>query len=159
MDLAYSWLEGNATSQWACASYAANFQVFGVRGGNPNSYAGWGTTFQIPTIPDGSSQTLFFAEKLMYCTNGGPKGNLLFHGGWDATLAPVFAGVSGPAAKFQTGVTQQNCNYALAHAFTAGGIQVGMGDGSVRGVSPSVSAATWTQVVDPADGQVLGSDW
>jgi hypothetical protein len=94
----------------------------------------------------------------MFCQKSG-KGNLTFHGGWDATLGPYFAGVSGAGAKFQTGVTPQNCDYTLAHAFTAGGIQVGMGDGSVRSVSPSLSAATWALAVDPADGQVLGSDW
>jgi prepilin-type N-terminal cleavage/methylation domain-containing protein len=159
MNLAYSWLNGNNPTAWSCSSYAYNFQVFGVRGGNPNSYAGWGTTYTLQTIPDGTSQTILLAEKLMYCTNAPNKGNLLFHGGWDPTLAPAFASLSGPTAKFQTGVTQQNCNYQLAHAFSASGILVAMGDGSSRTVNPSISVTTWGQAVDPADGSVLGSDW
>jgi hypothetical protein len=41
----------------------------------------------------------------------------------------------------------------------AGGILVGLGDGSVRLVTTSVSRTTWINAVDPADGNVLGSDW
>jgi prepilin-type N-terminal cleavage/methylation domain-containing protein len=36
---------------------------------------------------------------------------------------------------------------------------VSMGDGSVRTVSSSVSAATWLNACIPNDGNVLGSDW
>jgi hypothetical protein len=35
----------------------------------------------------------------------------------------------------------------------------GLGDGSVRFVSQSVSATTWANACDPRDGNVLGSDW
>ena len=38
-------------------------------------------------------------------------------------------------------------------------MNVCMIDGSVRGVSPSVTAATWWNAVHPADGNPLGSDW
>ena len=38
-------------------------------------------------------------------------------------------------------------------------MQVGLVDGSVRGVNPSVSAATWWTAVNPRDGLVNGSDW
>jgi len=36
---------------------------------------------------------------------------------------------------------------------------VGLGDGSVRSVSGSVSVATWRSALLPNDGRVLGSDW
>ena len=36
---------------------------------------------------------------------------------------------------------------------------VGMGDGSVKLVNPSVSATTFGLAVDPGDGLPLGSDW
>jgi hypothetical protein len=39
------------------------------------------------------------------------------------------------------------------------GMMVGMGDGSVRAVSPGVSAATWAAACDPRDGVPLGNDW
>jgi prepilin-type N-terminal cleavage/methylation domain-containing protein len=53
----------------------------------------------------------------------------------------------------------KTCNPTLVQAFSVGGIQVSMGDGSVRGVNPAVSQQTWGRAIDPADGGVLGSDW
>jgi prepilin-type N-terminal cleavage/methylation domain-containing protein len=156
--ISYWWLQGGVNTNWAATSYASNFQVFGVRGGNAYDYGAWGTTYQVSTIPDGSSNTIFFAEKLMYCRNQ-DRGNLLFLGGWDPTQTPTFAALTSPGTKFQTGVTQQNCNEDLATAFSASGILVSLGDGSTRTVSPGVTAATWGMAVDPADGLVLGSDW
>jgi len=158
LSINYGWLEGGANSDWSLTSYAFNFQVFGVRGGNAYSYNGWGGTYRIDTIPDGSSNTIFFAEKLMYC-QAQNRGNLLFHGGWDATRAPMFAGLTSANTKFQPGGKQSTCNRAVAHALTSAGCLVGMGDGSVRSVSAGVSSTTWGYAVDPADGQVLGSDW
>ena len=84
------------------------------------------------------------------------RGNLLFHGGWDANYAPMFNGKS-VGTKFQTGVTQQNCNMDVAHAFTAGGLNVSFGDGSVRSISAGIDATTWSRLIDPADGQVVGN--
>ena len=156
--ISYSWLENNASLPWACGSYAANFQVFGVRGGNPNSYAGWGGTYKLHTIPDGDSNTIFFAEKRMLCDNT-RSANLWAHGGWNPTYAPFFAAVSGPGAKFQVQPTDANCDGPLATAFTAAGLLVSLGDGSTRTVSPGVSQPTWQYAVDPADGHALNNDW
>jgi prepilin-type N-terminal cleavage/methylation domain-containing protein len=36
---------------------------------------------------------------------------------------------------------------------------VGLADGSVRGVTASITPATWSSALLPADGNVLGSDW
>jgi prepilin-type N-terminal cleavage/methylation domain-containing protein len=153
-DVQYSWLLSNAVTQWAASSYAFNYQVFGRRGGTPTNSDHWGTTLKIDTIADGSSQTMFFAEKLMVC---GTSGNLIMHGGWNIVHCPTFATV--PAAKFQVQPTQANCDRSLATAFTAGGIQVSMGDGSVRAVNSAVTVTTWGQAADPSDGTVLGSNW
>jgi type II secretory pathway pseudopilin PulG len=38
-------------------------------------------------------------------------------------------------------------------------IQVGLGDGSVRGVSVKISETTWKAALTPAGGEVLGADW
>ncbi len=40
-----------------------------------------------------------------------------------------------------------------------GGMVCGIGDGSVRIVSGSISYFTWMHANEPSDGQVLGSDW
>jgi prepilin-type processing-associated H-X9-DG protein len=53
----------------------------------------------------------------------------------------------------------KDCDRAGLQAFTAGGMQVLMVDGSVRTVSPSVSLRTLAAALVPNDGQVLGSDW
>jgi hypothetical protein len=36
---------------------------------------------------------------------------------------------------------------------------VGLGDGSIRTVAPSVSKTTWQNACNPMDGAPLGSDW
>ncbi len=46
-----------------------------------------------------------------------------------------------------------------ANSNHTGGVQVGMGDGSVRMVSTGVSTATWWYALTPAGGEVLGNDW
>jgi prepilin-type N-terminal cleavage/methylation domain-containing protein len=52
-----------------------------------------------------------------------------------------------------------NCNPFGYQAFSLGGIQVGLGDGSSRTVTPGVSVATWTAALTPAAGDELGTDW
>jgi prepilin-type N-terminal cleavage/methylation domain-containing protein len=150
-DLQYSWLESNAKTQWSGTSYAYNFKVFASRNTTPNDSRYWYTFFTIASIPDGSSNVPFLAEKMMHCPSQS-RGNLLFHGGWVPAHAPMFNGFAS-GVKFQTGVKPNNCNMDLAHAFSVSGIQISMGDGSVRMVSPTVSTTVWSQMVDPMDGQ------
>jgi len=56
-------------------------------------------------------------------------------------------------------LAQGGCDPTRLQSLTASGLQVAMGDGSVRNVSPSISQRTWGYAVDPGDGFVLGSDW
>jgi prepilin-type N-terminal cleavage/methylation domain-containing protein len=51
------------------------------------------------------------------------------------------------------------CNPCMLQAPNAAGLQVGMGDGSVRMVSTGISQFTWSLAVTPNDGLVLGRDW
>jgi type II secretory pathway pseudopilin PulG len=51
------------------------------------------------------------------------------------------------------------CDPTRLQAYTSAGIQVGMGDGSVRIVSTGISQVTWGRAIDPADGYPLGPDW
>jgi hypothetical protein len=41
----------------------------------------------------------------------------------------------------------------------AGGLMVGMGDGSVRMVSSGVSQYSWNLALNPSDGLTLDSSW
>ena len=71
--------------------------------------------------------------------------------------APEFTPVAGKT--FETPQYAYSCSASLPQAFSAGGIQVGLLDGSVRTVSPSVSASTWAAALTPAQGDLLGTDW
>jgi hypothetical protein len=53
----------------------------------------------------------------------------------------------------------QVCDYRLAQSPHPGGIQVGLGDGSARFVSGSVSGETWWAACTPGNNEVLGNDW
>jgi len=53
----------------------------------------------------------------------------------------------------------KQCDPLRLQSFTAGGIQVGMGDGSVRAVAGGISQPTWGRAIDPRDNGVLGNDW
>jgi hypothetical protein len=71
--------------------------------------------------------------------------------------APMFAYYSHD--RFQTVPPLEKCDPELPQALVPAGIQVAMGDGSVRLVSPDVSAQTWWYACTPADGEILGPDW
>jgi prepilin-type N-terminal cleavage/methylation domain-containing protein len=183
----------NYTGPTSCTSYAINFQVFGGRGtefpsGGP--LGGWPPKWDNSrnpgNIPDGSSNTVLFAEKMMVvrnantsnrdtgnaiifcpeCPIGSPAGTA--NTGWGNGSYPLFNHINITRnattgriefPKFQVGVTPQNANPRLAHALTASGITVALADGSVRTVNPSVSNDTWITVCDPEDGFVIGNDW
>jgi hypothetical protein len=38
-------------------------------------------------------------------------------------------------------------------------MNIAMMDGSIRSITSDLSETTWTNALDPADGQALGSDW
>jgi len=60
---------------------------------------------------------------------------------------------------FQAGPAPSACNWYVLQSGHSGSMNVGLGDGSVRAVTPSISANTWAQACVPSDSQVLGSDW
>jgi len=51
------------------------------------------------------------------------------------------------------------CDPKRLQGLSNGGILVGLGDGSVRAVSGSVSQPTWGRAIDPNDRGVLGTNW
>jgi hypothetical protein len=52
-----------------------------------------------------------------------------------------------------------NCDPLRASTAHTGGMVVGLADGSVRTLSPSMSPLTWWFALTPSGGEVLGSDW
>jgi prepilin-type N-terminal cleavage/methylation domain-containing protein len=67
------------------------------------------------------------------------------------------------ASKYMTAIqshpTIAQCEPSRLQAMSAGGMMVGMMDGSVRTVSASISVDTLARAVVPDDGFVLGNDW
>jgi len=168
------WSAGNV-NQYMGSSYAANFQVFGrgLTGGYGTSY---NSLYGIGNIPDGTSNTIGFAEKLAACaTSGGTSGGDIWAhpgGDWGSwQWAPNFAIAWSTAA----GITSQGnwnqppqyqpfpwntaCDAYRPSTAHSGTCQVSLLDGSVRGVTPTVTQTTWIIAVDPADNTPLPSNW
>jgi hypothetical protein len=59
----------------------------------------------------------------------------------------------------QVAPTQAACLKQLSQSAHTGQVLVGLMDGSVRGVSQSITQKTWMFALLPADGFTLGSDW
>lgn len=131
----------NVYKSWlATTNYAANWMVFGEGGRT------------IAQIPDGTSNTLMFAQRYQMC-NGTPTA-----WGYPSpyTWAPIFAYDN--QSLFQLSPKQDECDPTRAQA--VGGVPlIGMCDGSVRTVSARLSAMTWANLCDPADGNVIGDDF
>ncbi len=158
---------------WGVSNYGMNNYVFG----DPVNGRTWTPSRKdmITTALDGLSNTVFFAEMYGTCGDTTVVTNLSASLWADANqewrpgfnLAPggVGAGkgnVTGyPAArKFQVQPHfSNNCQMDRPQGIHTGGIMLGLGDGSVRFLSGSVSDLTWQRATDPRDGNPLGSDW
>ena len=51
------------------------------------------------------------------------------------------------------------CDAARAQSPHSGGMNVGVGDASVRFISGSVQQQLWYNLCDPRDGNVINGDW
>jgi prepilin-type N-terminal cleavage/methylation domain-containing protein len=60
---------------------------------------------------------------------------------------------------FQITPASGSCIYGVLVSPHTAAMMVGLGDGSVRVVSPGISTATWYNACNPKDGNPLGSDW
>ncbi len=153
-------------------SYAGNIQVFGL--GSPPGYTTsnntnviksyWMGSPRMPaSFPDGTSNTILIAEKYGGCSPFAGGGNIWAR--WDDldTWQPMFAGfVTGVASKFQVQpnpFSSSSCNPAVAQSGHTSGMNVGMGDGSVRFLSQGLNSTTWWIAVVPNDGLSMPSDW
>jgi len=165
----YTNVDGHGgAGSWSATSYAYNYQLFKTN---------WDGYPRFPaSIPDGTSNTIFYTEKY-----GQPS-----HDGWTVDWggntwwewAPKFAyDATGPNYKFLLQPTLDYCdntsNYLysieagtmrnpcslLADSPHSGGINCGLGDGSVKFVSQAVGGVTWWSAITPAGGETNGPDW
>jgi prepilin-type processing-associated H-X9-DG protein len=133
----------------ATTSYAANFQLFG----DPVANTFQGSPRLPASIPDGTSNTIFFTERHQIC-QGEPNG-WGYTGAY--TWAPAFAYLS--TGKFQVQPALKDCDPTVGQSPHPGGINVALGDGSVRLVADKISPQTWWHAITPNGGEVLGPDW
>jgi prepilin-type N-terminal cleavage/methylation domain-containing protein len=179
---------GTLGANWAAASYAPNYWMFGYANilDTSTGFNQCESQYTIANIPDGTSNTIGVMERLgcfpvpiggLYYTNawcypesispyfpsGGQGGTGFNEGGSIAQLPSWGFNLPQISPRLTTTAASQAAGIPYAHPYfpnTAHSTeQVLMMDGSVRGVSSSVSQTTWNNVVQPADGNTIGPDW
>ncbi|HJT79354.1 MAG TPA: DUF1559 domain-containing protein [Gemmataceae bacterium] len=165
----------------AC-DYAGNVMVF-----EPGFAAPSHPGTLITAMPDGTSNTVLFAERYKDChfADGGTFCAWALHTHpqvfpparpgfgmandpndqyWALNVTGGFASM--PSARysfgniaFQAAPTAAACNPYVTQSGHPGGMTVGLGDASVRFVSEGISVNTWVRACVPNDGNPLGPDW
>jgi prepilin-type N-terminal cleavage/methylation domain-containing protein len=161
-------IQSGSANYFAGSSYAANYLVFGNPNAGSDGLRMQGASRIPASFPDGTSNTIMFAEVYVSCD---PANNIAASLWADSTTPwrPVFChntpdktlpGGHGACNMFQSQPNPQaTCDPSRAQSAHAGGINVCLGDGSVRFISSSISATTWANACDPRDGNVLAADW
>jgi prepilin-type N-terminal cleavage/methylation domain-containing protein len=169
------------TSSWAASSYAINWHLIGYTSGTSVKYL---SSSMLSSVPDGTSNTVLFTEKYAACQRiaNTPKnvGTLWAHAP-NVDWSPYFAwnhpkhvaGTADPRlqnwdqppqiqpsmALVAAGSTREQCDVSRPSTGHSNACLVGLGDGSVKPVSGTISQKTWQAAILPADGVPLGSDW
>jgi prepilin-type N-terminal cleavage/methylation domain-containing protein/prepilin-type processing-associated H-X9-DG protein len=160
-------------SGWAAVgSYVYNGMIF---------QADWVGYSRFPaSITDGTSNTIFFTETYAGGTyqnsdqslwwwdynsfqtptsSNGDCGGLNYFGvNYTPLIKPTPTFCQTNTTPWTWGGAASVCMCRAVSPHT-GGINVGLGDGSVRFVTAGVSGTTWFAASTPAGGEVLGSDW
>jgi prepilin-type N-terminal cleavage/methylation domain-containing protein len=157
------------------SNYACNPLLFNTSAGTV--YA----QYKIGNIPDGTSNTIGFTERIALQSDN----NGMLWGGTSTTVAPpaqntilnpaagttavtpaITTALSGPIYTYvntvpflSIGKTPSTATGNAPTCCHAGSIQANMMDGSVRGISSSVSAVSWTAANTPAAGDLADSTW
>jgi prepilin-type N-terminal cleavage/methylation domain-containing protein/prepilin-type processing-associated H-X9-DG protein len=163
----------NGSSGWAAVgSYAYNGILF------PADWVGYS---RFPaSITDGTSNTIFMTEVYAGGTyrhtdqtlwwwdynsfmtpraNNGDCGTLGYYGlAFTPMIQPSPTYCANTKIRWGWGGAASVCMCRAVSPHT-GGINAGMGDGSVHLVAQGISPTTWFAAVTPANGDLLGSDW
>lgn len=140
-------------------NYAVNGQIFGG-GGNP----------KIPgAMLDGTSITALMYERYGICAGYVPNpwslsgATVVTPADSNANNAALAYQGTIPAppgwSKFQGQPATFACTAGLTQTGHTAGMNVLMGDASVKLVAPSISQTTWSAVVTPNSQDIVGGDW
>jgi prepilin-type N-terminal cleavage/methylation domain-containing protein len=145
----------------ARTSYGINGQIFR----HNYRWGGVGLNRFPASLPDGTSNTILYTEKLQNtfkCTGCCNNYRDNYWPDWGPIISSRDCGEpTGPAALFQStckGIPS-SCDGNRASTPHTAGINAALGDGSVRFVSAGVTPNTWWYAMTPAGGETLGPDW
>jgi len=144
----------SASSTAGATSYATNYLAFGT------------APIAITGITDGTSNTVAFSERYMIAAAGtGPSTHLYAKTGASNGTPPganssgftylVASSSIAPQIKPKTSDASEQAPQGCA----TGSMMCVMCDGSVKSVSPSVSAATWYVYNTPSTGELPQAEW
>jgi prepilin-type N-terminal cleavage/methylation domain-containing protein len=131
----------------------SNTILFGTRYSFNVAVGGLGTQTNACSQVDGiltANSGPFFGSLVSTGTTSSAVTQTTLAGGWQ--VAPTLSQANCTAFVLTVG------NY-VGHSFGTGGMQVGLGDASVRTVSANISGNTWNSAMQPNDGFPLGNDW
>lgn len=131
-----------------------------------DSYSSTGTmATSVQIFTDGTSNTMLFGERVAGCSTSGSAS-------WPSLYGPyqeqIYENISGSIYQYsyglvgvQSGVTYSNCgtNWSTYLMTTrTSSVQIALADGSVKGVNKNISATTFANLINPADGNPIGAD-
>lgn len=155
---------------------AETTDYFGIRDIHDSSYNrmkgvftdvwfGQGRPKRLANIKDGTSNTIAFVEKAglpeLYA-NGRlvDEDTYYFYASWAGPSGiQVYSVVkdSNPTSPFPSGTEFLNArNNHTPYSFHPGGLNIGLLDGSVQFLNDNVEFETWSRLIQPRDGKVVG---
>jgi prepilin-type N-terminal cleavage/methylation domain-containing protein len=153
---------------WAIGNYSANYLVFG----DPPNQSTEGAA-RIPiTFRDGTANPVIYAERYGTCGSSGIVNHSSTYGNlWsdsNTVWRPVICmggGTPPQRGYFECNMFQVNpdwirsCDFTRAQSAHSMGMNICLGDGSVRFVSGDMNPRTWAAICDPRDGNVVSGEW
>jgi prepilin-type N-terminal cleavage/methylation domain-containing protein len=136
-------------------NYVVNYQVFGMS-----------LAPKVPSsFPDGAATTVMYYERYGECNGSGPP--VWDGGGNSQNYALAYVGTPSNPGSWMVNnlypVFQSSPTVALCNPYNTQGMHNGqnclLGDGSVRLIAPTVTAASWNAAVTPAGLDVVGNDF
>ncbi len=177
---------------WAGASYAGNLRVFGnvvgtdavkpvestdMTSTTPPTPPKWQGKSRLPALSDGTSNTIFFTERIGMCNDDGSYpsghangGNMWTRWDWLDAWQPAFAAFSNANPPFSDYMFQgassanpwtypSNCDPYRPQSLHNGDIvNFAMGDGGVRLFNTSMTTKTFWALCTPNSGDQPGLD-
>lgn len=169
-DNGYPQTTAGGADAWAVSCYAANYLVFGEPEAADQELRLQGTPSLSRTFPDGTSNSIIFAERYATCQyTGSQKLASLWadsNGWWRPSFCinekfqwPTMSGYQ-PCLIFQDMPNKfETCEAQRAQSPHPGGINTCFGDGSVHFIAADVDTQIWVQACDPRDGNSYEKQW